>query len=278
VGAQAELPNIPVRAIRFLADMSHEPAAEALAPQASYRELSRQPLASLAFVAPLLAVYETGVLALGPKALRNGVDVWLRGLLEWLDFGNYFLLPVLVVGILLGWHHTTRLPWRVPRGVLWGMAAECLVLAFCLRGLSHLAALGLHACLGSVFGEPPTVALSPDAAVSLARTIGFLGAGVYEELLFRLILLSAAVWAARRAGLGDTVALVAAVIATSAVFAAAHYVGPYGEPIQWRAFGFWYGLIFRFLAGVFFSVLFAVRGFGIAAGAHAGYDILVKIL
>lgn len=255
-----------------------EPNAESATPGAEYCAVSRRPLVSLAFVAPLLAVYETGVLALGPKAVRNGVDVWLRGLLEWLDFGNYFLLPVLVVGILLGWHHTTRQPWRVPRGVLWGMAAECVVLAFCLRGLSHLAAIGLHACLGSVFGEPQAAALSPEASASLARMIGFLGAGVYEELLFRLILLSGAVWAARRAGLGDATALAAAVVAISAVFAAAHYVGPYGEAILWRDFGFWYGLIFRFLAGVFFSVLFAVRGFGIAAGAHAGYDILVKIL
>lgn len=255
-----------------------EQPVEPTALDADYCAVSREPLVSLAFVAPLLAVYETGVLALGPKAMRNGVDVWLRGLLEWLDFGNYFLLPVLVVGILLGWHHTTRQPWRVPRGVLWGMAAECVVLAFCLRGLSYLAALGLHACLGSVFGEPQTAALSPETSVSVARMIGFLGAGVYEELLFRLILLSAAIWVARRAGLSDAPALAAAVLATSAIFALAHYVGPYGDPIQWREFGFWYGLIFRFLAGVFFSVLFALRGFGIAAGAHAGYDILVKIL
>ncbi len=258
--------------------MTAEPTAATTAWGADYGELSRQPLVSLAFVAPLLVIYETGVLALGPKAMRNGVDVWLRGLLEWLDFGNYFLLPVLVVGILLGWHHATRQPWRVPRRVLWGMAAESLVLAFCLRGLSHLAAMGLHASLGSVFGEARTAALSPEASASLARLIGFLGAGVYEELLFRLILLSAAVWAARSAGLGNAMALTVAVAATSALFAAAHSVGPYGEALQWREFGFWYGLIFRFLAGVFFSVLFAVRGFGIAAGAHAGYDILVKIL
>ena len=28
---------------------------------------------------------------------------------------------------------------------------------------------------------------------------------------------------------------------------------------------------------MFFSLLFVLRGFGIAAGAHAGYDILVGI-
>ena len=39
---------------------------------------SRQPLASLAFIAPILLVYEAGVIALGPQAVRNGADVWLR--------------------------------------------------------------------------------------------------------------------------------------------------------------------------------------------------------
>ncbi len=72
--------------------------------------------------------------------------------------------------------------------------------------------------------------------------------------------------------------IVVAVIGTSVLFSAAHYVGPYGDPIHLGRFIFWFGFVFRFLAGVFFSVLFVGRGFGIAVGAHAGYDILVKLL
>jgi hypothetical protein len=194
-----------------------------------------------------------------------------------LDFGNYFLLPVLVVGILLGWHHTTRQPWHVPRGVLWGMAVECVVLAFCLRVISHIEAFALGALLSSVSGAAKAAALAAAASSKTAGLIAFLGAGVYEELLFRLILFCAVAWAFRRAGVAGATATATAVLATSAIFAAAHYVGPYGEAVLWREFAFWYGALFRFLAGVFFSALFAVRGFGIAAGAHAGYDILVKL-
>jgi len=244
---------------------------------ADYWGLSRQPLVSLVFVAPILAIYEAGVLSLGPKAVRNGVDVWLRGFLELLDFGNYFLLPVLVVGILLGWHHTTRQPWRVPRGVFWGMAVECVGLAFCLRLISQVEAFALSALFGSASGAAKAAALAAGASSKTAGLIAFLGAGVYEELLFRLILFCAVAWGIRRAGMVGAAATIAAVLATSAVFAAAHYVGPYGEAIAWREFAFWYGAIFRFLAGVFFSALFVARGFGIAAGAHAGYDILVKL-
>ena len=74
------------------------------------------------------------------------------------------------------------------------------------------------------------------------------------------------------------VAAVVSVLLTSLVFAAAHYVGRYGDPVQWAARAFWFGFVFRWLAGVFFSILFVCRGFGVTAGAHAGYDILVKLL
>jgi membrane protease YdiL (CAAX protease family) len=55
------------------------------------------------------------------------------------------------------------------------------------------------------------------------------------------------------------------------LFSAAHYVGPCGDPFRWLTF------LFRFLAGVFFAVLFRYRGFGIAAGTHALYDVLVGL-
>jgi hypothetical protein len=78
-----------------------------------YWEQSRRPLASLAFVTPLLAIYELGVLWLGPQAMRNGADVWLRQWLDGVGFSQYFLLPILTLGMLLAWHYTTRDPWRV---------------------------------------------------------------------------------------------------------------------------------------------------------------------
>lgn len=243
-----------------------------------YWAASRQPLASLVFIAPWLAVYEAGVLALGAKAMRNGADAWLRTLLERMDFGQYFLLPVLVVGTLLAWHYTTRQAWRFGRTILWGMTAECLLLALALRIASDLEAWALCRVAGLTPMASPAstpASLTPD---TLAGLIGFLGAGIYEELLFRLILFSAAAWAIRGSGATPLAATVAAAVATSALFALAHHVGPYGEPIVWRELAFWHALVFRFLAGVFFSALFALRGFGIAAGTHAAYDILAKLL
>src|SRR5437762_3454213 len=101
-----------------------------LKPQASslYWRRSRRPLTSLAFVLPLLLLYEGGVLVLGSAAVRNGVDIWLRRLLDLFGFGHYFLLPVLIVCLLLAWHHVRRDSWRLSPRVVLAMYAECALL------------------------------------------------------------------------------------------------------------------------------------------------------
>lgn len=245
--------------------------------EVGYWQESRRPLASLVFVAPVLVAYELGVLVLGPQAARNGADVWLRQLLEVLGFSQYFLLPGLTVCILLGWHFTTRQPWRVSPGVLSAMTIECVFLAVALRLILQLQGALLEGFAGSWSHPRLPSAVVLAVADTLRGLVGFLGAGVYEELLFRLILLSLVIWLVRRLGGTRRRSVVAAVLATSLVFALAHYAGPYGEPMHLTASTFWFSFVFRFLAGVFFGTLFVWRGFGIAVGTHAGYDILVGL-
>ena len=112
-------------------------------------------------------------------------------------------------------------------------------------------------------------------------TIAFI-TGIYEELLFRLMLLPVVIAAVRACGLSPRASVVIGIIIVSLLFSAAHYrldlaLGPwhlrssYGD--SWSLFTF----TFRFLAGVFFAILFQVRGFGIAAGTHALYDIATAL-
>ena len=63
-----------------------------------------------------------------------------------------------------------------------------------------------------------------------------------------------------------------ALLATSLLFSAAHYVGPAADTFSLFSF------TFRLLAGLFFAVLFVIRGFGVTAGCHAAYDVLVGVL
>ncbi len=242
-------------------------------PQTSgyYWQQSRRPLTCLAFVAPLLVLYEAGVLWRGPQAMRNGADVWLRQLLDLLGFGQYFLLPLLTVSILLAWHHTTAQKWQVVPGVLYGMFAECLLLGLVLVVIARLQGALLSMFLSAQPDWPVQASLT--AAIGTGgKLIAFFGAGIYEEVLFRLTLLPLVVWGFRISGLGPRQALVGAVVATSLLFSGAHYIGPHGQVWDISTF------LFRAVAGGFFAVLFVYRGFGIAAGTHAMYDILVGLL
>ena len=219
----------------------------------NYWVQSRRPVVSLVFIAPLLAIYEVGVMVWG---VQNGADACMRQFLDVLGFSQHLLLPLLTVLVLLCWHYLTHEPWRFSPGVLWPMYVECLLLAICLQAVL-------------VFQGTLLLGIDGPAEPGLAaRLVGYLGAGIYEELLFRLILLSAMVWLIRRWWKAENWSLVLAVLVSSLIFSGAHYVGPAGDVFRWFSF------IFRFLAGVFFSILFIYRGFGIAAGAHAAYDIL----
>jgi membrane protease YdiL (CAAX protease family) len=247
-----------------------EPAAAGL--PGGYWHEARRPLTSLAFVAPLLLFYELGVLSLGSRAIRNAADVWLRQWLDLLGFGQYFLLPVLTCAALLAWHHALGQPWRFRCQVLYGMLVESLGLGLLLLVLAASQRVLLNSIL------PAASVDSPEQGGLWVLMVGYVGAGIYEELLFRLLLLPAVLGCYRLAGLSPRLSLVAAVLTVSLLFSAAHYqfnavlAGyhfqmPYGETFAWFSF------LFRFLAGIFFSVLFWYRGFGIAVGTHAVYDL-----
>jgi len=249
----------------------------------SYWQLSRRPLTSLLFLAPILLAYELGVLTLGQGALRNAADVWIRQLLGALGFGQYFLLPLLVCGVLLAWHHVRHDPWRLPGRVIGIMWLESLVLGLALLALAQF--------MGRVLspGEIASADLSDlrlfagtNSRSTWSKFVGYLGAGLYEEVLFRLLLLSALIWGGKQAGLNRRGSVIAAVLLTSLAFAAVHY------RFEWSLFGWtigpqhgdsfaWFSFLFRVAAGLFFGWLFVLRGFGIVVGAHALYDILVLI-
>ena len=222
---------------------------------------SRHPLASLVFIIPFLVVYEVGVLVLGPGEVRNGADAWLRQWLGWIGFGQYFLLPILTVCVLLAWHYTTRQSWRLSRGLLWGMAGECALLAVCLWIVLQVLRMLWP------FDEATRMSLTGNVATG----VSYLGAGIYEELLFRLILMTSVAWGLKRSGVKPRTSVVAAVVFVSLLFAAAHHVKPHGYPFN----GF--DFLFRTVAGIFFSILFIYRGYGIAAGTHAGYNLLIGL-
>jgi membrane protease YdiL (CAAX protease family) len=210
-----------------------------------YWNQTRQPLLSMVFLFPLLAAYEIGVLMVGDddaNAIRNGADFWMRDWLRLIGLDYALLLPGLVLAGLLAWHIVGRYPWRLPIETLAGMLAESLIFAFVLV----------------IFGQ--------------LTDYLFLGAGVYEEFMFRLCLLPICFGLFRLLRLEPKWSAGLSILATSLVFSLAHYVGPSADTLVLFTF------TFRALAGAFFAALFVVRGFGITVGCHAAYDLLVGIL
>lgn len=238
-----------------------------------YWSQTRQPLVSLLFLAPLLVIYEIGaywVEHAAPVAVRNGADTWMRSWLWELGLTQIWLLPVLIVTALLAWHIAGRYPWRVSGETIAGMGAESVLFAFLLIVVGQLQDLAFSRGIRDltlISGH-----LTLQQKLIAVRAVTFLGAGIYEEVLFRLCLLPACYGVFRLAWLGPRWAAVGAILATSLLFALAHHLGPASEPFTP------FTLTFRTVAGVFFSALFVLRGFGITVGCHAAYDLLVGIV
>lgn len=225
---------------------------------------------SLVFVLPLMLAYEFAVVWQGGSSggtMRTGADSWMRQMLGAAGLTDQWFLPLLLVVILLVWQATSPRDWKFSPSVLAGMVLESFVLAVALVGISRLIDLGFSLL---DHGGPPTLStVAPTSRMSLAPLIGFLGAGVYEEALFRLVLVPALFGALRLLQTPQVLASALAVTGSALLFSLAHHAGSPGEAFTWFAF------VFRWMAGVFFAWVFVIRGFGIAVGTHTAYDILV---
>lgn len=246
---------------------------------AFYWQRARWPIQCLWFLLPLLIIYELGTWMYAPAGLESmpevKAEVLLRWMFSWAGSGGLFIPPVLVVATLTGWHIMRRDPWE-PEFQLYGlMWLESFVLASPLvmfsvvlfRGLSDGSSLaGLHeAALVS--------AALPDWKSSLLISIG---AGLYEELLFRLIgiaLLHTLLYEV--IGFGKVASAWGAIIFSAILFALYHYTaGDLDRLMSLDSFALGF-LFFATLAGIYFGAIFVLRGFGIVVATHALYDIVV---
>jgi hypothetical protein len=252
-----------------------------MAQPGGYVSATRHPWPCLVFVFPLLVAYEVGVLLLGgdrPETVRNGADHWVRWGLGAAGVPLSWLPPALLAAVFVLWAWGRRGDRPDDLGsVLSGMALESVSFALGLWGLSRALAPLLHsagieltlAALGDpeAAPSPPLVAAEP----ALRQVVTYLGAGIYEEALFRLALFSAVAGLLRWLELPGLFAVLLAAAASAAVFSVAHHVGPYGQGYSNYLF------LFRLLAGLYFALLYHLRGFGIAVGAHACYNVMVSV-
>ena len=206
--------------------------------------------ASLVLIFPLLLAYEIGVLFAGRV---NGADLVTRAVYSFAGSRTAYLAlyGAIAAGFLLWIRHTRR--WDTLRLELAGPVI--LEAALYALTLGALVSLVVDRLLGLGLTAPAVIAA--------------LGAGVHEELVFRLGLIAGLVALTRR--LGHRAAVAIAIAASSLVFAAAHHLGAHGEP--WSAHAF----AFRAVAGAMFGAIFWFRSLAHAVYAHVLYDLLVAI-
>lgn len=245
----------------------------------SYYDISRSPRYSVVFALPLLLGYEALAAALsGPAAssqVRNGADVLLKEAFIAVAGRNgplVFIAAVIGIGIWFVARDIKRSGQGVRPLVFGGMLAESIALAAVFGiviGTITMKLLGSLHFLAITAGSP----IGPIAHMSWAtRLMLSLGAGLYEELLFRVLLVSALA-AGARAIFGWSVkgAGVFATVVGALIFSAFHYIGPFGDPFRLTSF------TFRAISGVAFSALYLVRGFGITAWTHSLYDAFLLL-
>lgn len=238
----------------------------------TYLEESRRPVVSLAFILPILVLYEVGIQLLNLGRAQhtvNAADAILKHSLAHLGFYGALLSALCIVLTLVFQQVHSGTAWRVRPQTLTVMLFESALVALPLFPLHRL----LHFALPA---PPAGVLLAAGGRWTSAaeKMILSLGAGLYEEYLFRLVLLGVFLWLGRRLlgrASGDWRVQAGAVLLSAILFAVFHHLGPLGDPFELRLFAF------RTTAGIYFAWIYTARGFGIAVGCHTAYDLMVVL-
>ncbi len=228
----------------------------------------RNLLTSLVLVCPLFLLYQVGVLFTLP--MLNGADFLTTLLLRdlglsvpaYLGFIGGVCLALLLA---MAWLKKKQ---QIDRTVFVPMLLESVLYALTMGSF-------IVFVMTQVLGISPRLAVGStlEQASIVTRVVMSVGAGLYEETVFRLGLLAGLVVLFERVvQMRRWAAVLFAFLLSALVFSAVHHIPPYGDPFGLGVF------TFRVLAGVFFGLLFWFRGFAVAVYTHAFYDIWVLLI
>ena len=229
----------------------------------NYWRYSRSAYFSAVAALPLLVIYEILIVLSQSRywGIRNAADVWIRTFLMAFDLQAQHLTFVLI-GISLA-----LIPIAKSRARGIKLKANYFALMFA-ESLAFSLVLGvvLQSILrmGGLFSGGPGSGLMQNLALSV-------GAGLFEEIIFRVLLLNLLFLLLSPLFKKKVVSAVVAVLLASFLFSLSHYVGTMAD--TWQLYSF----MFRWAAGLLFTVLYFIRGFAITAYTHALYDIWVLV-
>lgn len=213
---------------------------------------------------PLLLLYEILIFVSQPDSehvVRISVDVWIKTLFSY--FGQNVLSITLIFVALFGLFVLYR-----ERHKLTGLKASYFgVMLIEASAYAFFLAIIISNTVSALLQmiQPETV----ESLTTLQQLALSLGAGLYEELFFRVILVSALLFLFKFIFSKQWLSYTVAMILAALIFSAVHYVGALGDPFNLGSF------LFRFLFGLALNAVYIWRGFGMAAWTHAIYDLMI---
>ena len=223
-----------------------------------YLSDTRRPIYSAALVLPFFLVYHLGTYFFGATYI-NGADALIIRILSALSVHSVLASALVLILCFVIWQLRTRASWDLDSGKLLLLFVESLFFAMLLFFIFAY----FPVAHSRATGDPGRI----------QKLILYCGAGIYEELLFRGFLLGLLMLIATRLlRMKRTTAAVSSALLAALLFALFHYLGPAGDRFAWGTF------LQRAGGGLYFSVLFVTRGFGVTAASHAFYDVLVGLL
>ena len=229
----------------------------------SYLLKSKTSFYSFLFTLPLFFLYEINILFLSWDdilVVRNGADFLMRNILESFDiYGLYGLGLVFFLGLLVTYIFFIKEDQQQEVNVnfLFIMLAESMLWSVVLYFLLFKFMVLLMNPVGKTILQQVTLAI---------------GAGIYEEFLFRVLLIAGLSGILGFVFMWDkTFKNIIAVVLSGGIFSAFHFMGEYGDFFSMELF------LIRFFAGLILGVLYMYRGFGITAYTHSIYELIVLI-
>ncbi len=227
----------------------------------SYFEQTRSLAFSLIAIAPLVFIYELLIIQVGAGNVRNAAEKLIKD--AFAQTGLVFLWQLALVyaalTLIVVFISIRKRQFQFPRPAYWG--------GIIIESLFYATFFGL--CARYITQFLLALQLSADATGSelLHEILLGIAAGIYEEIVFRLILLGSILLIFRKVWLTRPFfhAVTASAI-SAAIFAIFHY--PAFVAVTWDSF------IFRLVAGWLLGMIFVYRGLAVTVYTHAFYDIL----
>src|SRR6056297_3597515 len=228
----------------------------------SYAKETNTLLYSYLLSLPLLLLYEFLIIISQPGQnliVRISVDSWIKSLFTsiGLDAFSITLFIAALAGLGILYRDRKKLARLKKRYFLY-LIIESMVYAISLAFI-------ISYVVQSILMLDASMALSEMSKLQLFALS--LGAGLYEELFFRVILISVLVFLISRVLSKKWLAYLVSALIAAFLFSTVHYIGEFGDPFTIGSF------LFRFLFGLALNGIYVLRGFGTAAWTHALYDL-----